>query len=337
MRYFEEKGIHIFAENGRDKFDGKLGLMAYNKMDGLKKRPMEEWIISVGLHEGFWSGEEWIKIQDLLEKNADKRFRALSNNKNNTVFSGIIRCKCCGSYMRPKSGSAKDEEGNTKYYYSCIKKERTRGAQCQSNNVYGNELDKRIINEIRKIFVPNSEVYKELKKMQFVTKNTIEEEKKNLEKQLRKNEEDIKALLDKMKYLDVDLMGIVNAELRDLKNKNEKLKNKLKELSEHESEKQYKLTREAKTAKFVLDIIDNCFNVFEKLDLKYKKDLMNIFIESAYGNGDKVEINLLNTNIEESRKKVFYATYLGEHKKINSLLSTDSMGRCTTSRYRESR
>ena len=28
-----------------------------------------------------------------------------------------------------------------------------------------------------------------------------------------------------------------------------KLKNKLKELSEHESEKQYKLTREAKTAK----------------------------------------------------------------------------------------
>ena len=326
MRYFEEKGIHIFAENGRDKFDGKLGLMAYNKMDGLKKRPMEEWIISVGLHEGFWSGEEWIKIQDLLEKNADKRFRALSNNKNNTVFSGIIRCKCCGSYMRPKSGSAKDEEGNTKYYYSCIKKERTRGAQCQSNNVYGNELDKRIINEIRKIFVPNSEVYKELKKMQFVTKNTIEE-KKNLEKQLRKNEEDIKALLDKMKYLDVDLMGIINAELRDLKNKNEKLKNKLKELSEHESEKQYKLTREAKTAKFVLDIIDNCFNVFEKLDLKYKKDLMNIFIESAYGNGDKVEINLLNTNIEESRKKVFYATYLGEHKKINSLLSTDSMGR----------
>lgn len=327
MRYFEEKGIHIFAENGRDKFDGKLGLMAYNKMDGLKKRPMEEWIISVGLHEGFWSGEEWIKIQDLLEKNADKRFRALSNNKNNTVFSGIIRCKCCGSYMRPKSGSAKDEEGNTKYYYSCIKKERTRGAQCQSNNVYGNELDKRIINEIRKIFVPNSEVYKELKKMQFVTKNTIEEEKKNLEKQLRKNEEDIKALLDKMKYLDVDLMGIVNAELRDLKNKNEKLKNKLKELSKHESEKQYKLTREAKTAKFVLDIIDNCFNVFEKLDLKYKKDLMNIFIENAYGNGDKVEINLLNTNIEESRKKVFYATYLGEHKKINSLLSTDSMGR----------
>lgn len=327
MRYFEERGIHVFAERGRDNFDGKLGLMTYNKMDGLKKRPMEDWIIAVGLHEGFWSGKEWIKIQDLLEKNADKRFRALSNNKNNTVFSGIIRCKCCGSYMRPKSGTAKDEDGNTKYYYSCIKKERTRGFECQSKNVYGNELDKRIINEIQKIFVPNSEVYKELKKMQFVTKDTKEEEKKNLEKQFKKNQEDIRTLIDKMKYLDVDLMEIVNNELRDLKQKNEVIQSKLKELSKQEGEKQYKLTREAKTAKLVLSIIDNCFSVFEKFDLKYKKDLMNIFIESAYGDGEKVEINLLNTNIEESRKKVFYATYLGEHKKMIPSLSSEYTSR----------
>lgn len=302
--------------------------MAYNKMDGLKKRPMEEWIIAVGLHEGFWSGKEWIKIQDLLEKNADKRFRALSNNKNNTVFSGIIRCKCCGSYMRPKSGTAKDEDGNTKYYYSCIKKERTRGLECQSKNVYGNELDKRIINEIRKIFVPNSEVYKELKKMQFVTRDS-KEEKKNLEKQFKNNQEDIRVLIEKMKYLDVDLMEIINNELRELKQKNEVIQSKLKELSKQEGEKQYQLTREVKTAKLVLSIIDNCFSVFEKFDLKYKKDLMNIFIESAYGDGKKVEINLLNTNIEESRKKVFYATYLGEHKKMIPSLSSEQGIRCT--------
>ena len=329
MRYFEEKGIHIFTESGRDKFDGKHGLMAYNKMDGIKKRPMQEWIIAVGLHEGFWSGKEWIKIQDLLEKNANKRFRALTNNKNNTVFSGIIRCKCCGSYMRPKSGTAKDEEGKTKYYYSCTKKERTRGVQCQCNNVYGNELDKEIINEIQKIFVPNLEVYKELKKMQFVTKDTKEEENKNLEKQFKKNQNEIKALIDKMKYLDVDLMKMVNNELKELKQKNEIIQGKLKEISKQESEKQYKLIREEKKAKLVLNIIDNCFSVFEKFDLKYKRDLMNIFIESAYGNGEKVEINLRSTNIEESRKKLFCATYLGEHKKLIPLLSSDDGSRCT--------
>lgn len=311
--------------------------MAYNKADGVKKRPMDEWIIAVGLHEGFWTGREWVKIQDLLEKNADKRFRALSNNKNNTVFSGILRCKCCGSYMRPKSGTAKDKDGNTKYYYSCIKKERTRGVQCQCNNVYGNELDKRIIEEIKKIFVPDSEVYKELKKMQFVTKDTLEEEKKNLEKQLKKNQEDIKALIDKMKYLDSDLMEIVNNELRNLKQKNEVIKKKLSEINKQSVEKKYQLNRETRAAKFVLNIIDNCFSVFEKFDLKYKKDLMNIFIESAYGNGDKVEINLLNTNIEESRKKVFYATYLGEHKKISSSLSPDDGCRCANRRFKISK
>ncbi len=138
LEYYKEKGIHIYAEGDRANFDGKYGLMTYNKIDGLKKRPMEEWVFAVGLHEGHIDGKDWIKVQDLLEKNSDKRYRAFTNNKNNTVFSGILRCKCCGSYMRPKSGTAKDEEGNTKYYYSCITKERTRGLDCKSNNVYGN-------------------------------------------------------------------------------------------------------------------------------------------------------------------------------------------------------
>lgn len=42
----------------------------------------------------------------------------------------------------------------------------------------------------------------------------------------------------------------------------------------------------AKTTKLILNIVDNCFSVFEKFDLRYKKDLMNIFIESDYSNGD---------------------------------------------------
>ena len=323
LRYYNEKKINIYAEEDRKIFDGKHGLISYNKVDEHKrKRPMEEWIIAVGLHEGFIDGIDWIKVQDLLQKNADKRFRALSNNKNNTVFSGIIRCKCCGSYMRPKSGTSKDEDGNTKYYYSCIKKERTRGLECHSDNVYGNEIDKRIIQEMRKIFVPNSEVYKELKKMQFVKKDTKEDEIKNLEKQYKKNEVDIKSVIDKMKYIDVELMEMINDELKRLKKDNEEIKMKLEELNTSKAELKSEFTKEAKTAKFVLNIIDNCFDVFEKFDLKYKKDLMNIFIESAYGNGKKVEINLLNTNIEESKKKVFYATYLSEHKKNNPSVVT---------------
>lgn len=332
--YFKEKGIHIFAEGDRNNFDGKYGLMAYNKTDGLKKRPMEEWIIAVGLHEGFFSGKDWMKIQDLLEKNADKRFRALSNNKNNTIFSGIIRCECCGSYMRPKSGTAKDEDGNTKYYYTCINKERTRGVACQSKNVYGNELDKRIIKEIKNIFVPNSEVYKELKRLQFVNKGN-DEELKILENRYAKNKEELKLTIDKMKYIDSDLMEIVNEELRRLKSENAQIKSKLEVLKADQNKHKYELTKEAKTAKFVLNIIDNCFDVFDEFDLKYKKDLMNIFIESSYGNGDLVEINLLNTKIDESRKKVFYATYLGEHKKMNLSSSTKLNSRCSNRRFKK--
>ena len=58
--------------------------------------------------------------------------------------------------------------------------------------------------------------------MQFIKKETKEEEIKNLEKQLQKNEEDIRALIDKMKYLDINLIEIVNNELRKLQQGNEK-------------------------------------------------------------------------------------------------------------------
>lgn len=330
LRYFEEKGVHIYAEGNRANFDGKYGIIAYNKeAKGGKRKPIEEWIVAVGLHKGCIKSNTWIKVQDLLEKNVDKRFRALGNNKNNTILSGIIKCKCCGSVMRPKSSTGKDEYGNTKYYYSCRKKERSRGQECRSNNVYGNEIDRRIIQELKNIFVPNSEVYAELKKMQFIKKDTKEEEIQKLEKQYKKNEEDIKVLIDKMKYLDVDLMDIINNELKNIKQNNEEIQNKLQELKRVNVEQRQELSRDAKTAKFILNIIDNCFDVFEEFDLKYKKDLMNVFIESAYGDGEKVEINLLNTNIEEDKKKKFYATYLGEHKKIQKSLSPDMESRRT--------
>ena len=77
LEYFKNKDIHIYAENdGREVFDGKYGFLAYNKTSGKKNLPMDEWIIAVGLHKGVISGKEWVEVQNLLEKNSDKRYRA---------------------------------------------------------------------------------------------------------------------------------------------------------------------------------------------------------------------------------------------------------------------
>lgn len=71
-------------------FDGQHGLSAYNKTDQEKfedsdstfispkfvqtveSKPISEWIIAVGKHEGFISSEHWIETQELLDAIAEK-------------------------------------------------------------------------------------------------------------------------------------------------------------------------------------------------------------------------------------------------------------------------
>ena len=136
VQYFKSKGIQeIFAEGERAKFDGNYGFMAYNKLDGEKTREMSQWIIAVGLHKGRINGADWVRSQELIEKNANKRYRA--NIKNEALFSGILKCSKCGSYMRPKMAGGKQEKGKTRrFYYTCELKDKSKGVKCDSKNIY---------------------------------------------------------------------------------------------------------------------------------------------------------------------------------------------------------
>ncbi|MCI8514687.1 MAG: recombinase family protein [Lachnospiraceae bacterium] len=58
-------------------FDGKRGLMVYNrtlqkKGKAHQYRPVAEWIVSVGDHEGFLSGEDWAAAQKIFQRNRTK-------------------------------------------------------------------------------------------------------------------------------------------------------------------------------------------------------------------------------------------------------------------------
>ena len=77
-----------------------------------------------------------------------------------------------------------------------------------------------------------------------------------------------------------------------------------------------------------MDIIDNCFDVFDKLDLKTKRDILSIFIESAYYNDEteKIEINLLNEKLEDSSKNFLISM---SEKIFDKNSSTDVSSRCS--------
>ena|GEM_PF-4598647 len=306
VEYFENINQTIFTEKDkRKKLDGEYGLIAYNKTDSNKKeRDISQWIIAVGLHEGFIKGKDWIQVQGVLERNMDKRYRSAINNKNETIFSGILKCAKCGHAMIPKSNKT-NKNGETRYYYVCREKERTRRLNCDSNNVNGSELDKNFISILKDIFVPNSKVYEEFKNMSLTKENNEELEQINiLKKQYEENQIKMKELVAKIRYIDIDVIDIINEELRNTKKKNEELQNKIDILEKRKDNKKCEKSSKNKGSKYVLNIIDNCFDTFEDFDLKSKKDIMNIFIESAFGNGDTIEINVLNTQMKEEQKKM---------------------------------
>ncbi len=82
MSYFASFDVTVWAEE-KD-FDGKHGIMAYNKTEQTKqmdtastaldpkysqrtsRREIREWIIPVGKHIGIISGADWIKTQNIL-------------------------------------------------------------------------------------------------------------------------------------------------------------------------------------------------------------------------------------------------------------------------------
>lgn len=111
--------------------------------------------------------------------------------------------------------------------------------------------------------------------------------------------------MDKIRYIDIDVIDIVNVELRNAKAKSQELLNKINNLEDKKIENKQLNTSESKGAKYILNIIDNCFDVFDELDLKSKRDILKLFVEKAYGDGDTVEVELLKTNIPEKQKKLF--------------------------------
>lgn len=295
LEYFKSKGITIYADGERAIFDGRHGLLGYGKKDN----NMKEWIVSVGLHKpAIKKGIVWVRVQELLEKNKEKRYR--SDCKHDFLFSGILKCSECGSYMRPKVADGK------RFYYTCELKEKSRGTRCNSKNITGLALDKLMIEKLHEVFVPNAEIYEALLKMTIKKdKQNIESKKEELTKKLENNTEAIRNLVEKLKYMDVEVIDFVNDELKRLKKENEQIEQELTILKENKQEEVYSQNDESETAELVLDIINNSFKTFEYLDIKSKKDILRILIEDMKGSGQNVEVKLLNTKIKETDRRLF--------------------------------
>lgn len=301
--YFVENGIEIYAK--KEDFDGKHGMIAYNKTKERKHKarlvnPMEDWIIAVGKHKGCISGKDWIAVQELLKNNQDKRYRKPA--KNTALLSGILRCSECGSFMRPKIHTGRvNELGEERFSYVCHLKEVSKKGRCQGANVNGNELDRLLMQKIEEIATPNGKIYQELEKISLAKDIIIEEneELKMLKQAYEKNQKDMDNLIQRIKYVDIEIIDDINKEIKRIKQKSNELKIKIDELSKEQGNDKIYFS-EKETASIVMEIMEKHFSKFYDLDIIERRNLLKLLINKATGNGERVEIDLLNSGDGDS-------------------------------------
>lgn len=302
--YYISKGVEIFSEV--ENFDGSCGVMAYNKTEqkknkANKERDLSEWIISTGKHNGIIEGAKWIEVQDLLTANEDKRYR--KPTKNNALLSGLIRCSKCGSYMRPKLKTNHTADGDLRFDYMCELKEKSRKQKCDCKNINGNEADKLVMQTVKELVAPNSTFRKKLSalaknKFNGASKDSVE--LKALETTLKKNQQAIENLLDRIKFIDVALLEDITKEIKKLKADNVEIEKRISELKSIGSNN----VNTQEQADIVLNIIDSYFTTFDTLDLTTRRNLLRVIISSIESDGENLELNLIGVRQDSVRDNV---------------------------------
>lgn len=151
-RYLTAKEVELFS--GKEAFDGKHGIMAYNRTEQkkgkkTKLRPECEWIVSVGKHLGLVSGRDWVHVQNMLGQNQSKSYRKPRSHV--ALASGLLTCGQCGGLMRPKRSQRVNAQGEEIYEYVCTIKERSKSTCCAIHNVNGNQLDQALVEEMKRM------------------------------------------------------------------------------------------------------------------------------------------------------------------------------------------
>ena len=202
-QYLISNDVHPFSD--REAFDGTHGIMAYNRTEQAKgsatrKKPMEEWVVSVGEHEGIISGEDWIAVQGLLDENKSKSYRWRAGQTNEALLSGLLHCRC-GHCMRPKVTNRTTGDGERHFRYLCELKEKSRRHKCDNRDINGNQLDRTVCFEIKKL----SEDKIELARHLAAGKNAFMDEScqlitdlERLRKAHRENQKEINALVNSL-------------------------------------------------------------------------------------------------------------------------------------------
>ncbi len=140
--YFSRLGAEVCSP--REAFDGKRGMMVYNKTaqaqgQANQSREIPEWIVAVGEHEGLIDAASWIAAQQQLSRNKSKTARRPKSDHG--LLAELMLCGYCGGHMRPKLSKPPLPDAEPSFIYICERKEQSRSGECDVPNLHGVKAD----------------------------------------------------------------------------------------------------------------------------------------------------------------------------------------------------
>ena len=303
--YFTALGCKVYNEP--HKYDGSFAIMPYNrtfqqKGRANKLRPYGEWIISVGLHQGIISSNDWIKVQHLLADNKDKSYRSTKNTSS--LLSGLLICKNCGSYMRPKLGRI-NKEGKQSFYYICELKEKTHGEKCNAPNINGLILDAMLLSELSHMQSSNHQLMRKMDK-EHLNESTLENkrslEKKQIKDKLTANQAAIDNLINNLAFIDdAEITQTIVDKINTLKSQKVTFEDQLLKL---EQMVPLSLATESKRT-YITQQLASFHSEFATLDVVHQRAFLGTLIEKLEWDGQDITVHLLGPHCYERLSKLF--------------------------------
>ena len=297
--YLTENKVDLFSE--KNDFDGVHGIMAYNRTlqrpkKATKIKPMDEWIVSVGKHEGVIEGTAWVKIQRSLERNKSKSYRAPRSHV--ALLSGLLVCGNCGSFMRPKLTARQNAKGETIYTYLCSMKERSRRHVCNIKTCNGNILDADVIEQIKALSENSSEVVKQIEQSKRVLTGNREGYQAQLDKleaEINANEDEIRRLVSALsKTPESSAEEYILKQIDELHDKGEGLKRRLAQWKE--------LTAEHALADIEFELLAQLLASFkdtiDDMTVEQKRAAIRTFVKQVIWDGENVHLVLFGSDYQ---------------------------------------
>lgn len=292
--FFKKMNVTIY-ETDIEKCNGINGLLAYNKREELmgktkSYKDITEWIIAVGKHQGIIPSKQFIKVWNLIENNKDKRCRV--PRQNTSILSGIIRCKHCGNYMRPRLRNTVTIDNKRNFSYLCVLKEKSRKRLCKCKNINGIETDIIVIEKISELKLPTNMLIKKIKLL--INNKEKKSDKRINELQtlntiLSRNKRKVEALIDKMAIIDGELITDITVQIKSIKSKNLEIEKRIIELSK-ETEKEIDKNEVTVLA---LNIINKYMSSFDSLNIVDKRLMIKSLVNTIESDGENIYINYM--------------------------------------------